>query len=144
MRSAYWERHHRITSEPGFQLCVYMHEAGHSSVGPDNWSGYSNSFGKGTLSIPLMSQLEESSDVTWYSSSSHQKTFTQQKQMLGPNQMLPLRDALKNQGFTSRFSFHSNTSHGWLVSPQTGLERPQFHPAKQESSGLQWKPWLEN
>lgn len=80
---AYCEKHCFVISEPGFQLCIYVHKAGDPWVELDNWSGYSNSFGKGTLSIPSISQLEESSDVTWYSSSSRQKTFPQQKQMLG-------------------------------------------------------------
>lgn len=35
-----------------------------------------------------------------------------------PSNCCPLRAGLKNQGFSSRLSFHSNASWCWLVSPQ--------------------------
>lgn len=96
---AYWERRRSLRARiPSVYLC-----AGHLWLGPDNWSGCST--GKGTLSIPSTSPLEESSDATWYSSSSLQKTFTQQKQMLGPQPAVASQSCLEESGIQFKIQF---------------------------------------
>lgn len=89
-----------IPSEPGFHLCIYVLVP----LGLDQTTGLDAPRGKGPSPShqPLHS---ESSDATWYSSSSLQKTFTQQKQMLGPQPAVASQSCHEESGIQFKIQF---------------------------------------
>lgn len=84
-----------VPSEPGFHLCIYVLV----TLELDQTTGLDVPQGKGP------SPLQESSDATWYSSSSLQKTFTQQKQMLGPQPAVASQSRLEESGIQFKIQF---------------------------------------